>query len=267
VAPDPVLVGAGDIASCALPDDENTAKLLEQIPGQVFTAGDNAYDSGSAQEFADCYDPTWGQFKDRTRPALGNNDALTRDAQGYFEYFGAAAGPAPGGWYSYDLGAWHIIVLNSNCPGQGGCSVDSDQGKWLTQDVSADHALCTAAIWHAPRFSSGSEHGNDPAMGPFWDLLYAKGVDVVINGHDHDYERFTPQNPSAGRDDSRGIVEFVVGTGGAALRIFDAPKPNSLIRSNLAHGVLRLILHKGGYDFEFITVGAAFGDRGSGDCH
>ena len=267
-AGDPVLVGAGDIASCGLDGDSQTAKLIEGIPGAVFTAGDNAYEGGTAKEFANCYDPTWGHFKDRTRPAAGNHDWATQNAQGYRDYFGAAAVNSDGDtWYSYDLGTWHIVVLDANCAQVGGCTADSKQGKWLAADLAANHATCTMAIWHQPRFSSGDEHGNDPSVGPFWTALYAAGADVVVNGHDHDYERFAPQDPEGRVDRQKGIREFVVGTGGAALRGFSKPKPNSELRLAVGPGVIRFTLHNGSYEWEWIPATSHVTDSGSAPCH
>lgn len=230
-APVAVLVGAGDIGDCDTPDDTATAALLDDIEGTVFTAGDNAYENGTAKEFATCYDETWGRHKARTRPAPGNHDWNTSALSGYLDYFGDAARGEDGpSWYSYDLGAWHVIVLDSECSRVGGCDTDSPQGRWLAADLAASDARCTVAIWHKPRFTSG-EHGNDGSVAPFWTALYRAGVDVVINGHDHDYERFAPQDPSAREDRERGIREFVVGTGGTPLRKFDQPVANSSSRS------------------------------------
>jgi hypothetical protein len=265
---DPVLVGAGDIAGCNLDGDEATARLIDGIDGTVFTAGDNVYDSGSADEFRNCYDPTWGRFKDRTRPAAGNHDWATEDARGYRDYFGDRALNSDGDtWYSYDLGAWHVVVLDANCDRVEGCGPDSDQGRWLAADLAATDPFCTLAIWHQPRFSSGDEHGNDASVDPFWRALYAAGADVVVNGHDHDYERFAPQDPDGNEDRDRGIREFVVGTGGAALRGFVEPQPNSELRVAVSHGVLRLTLRPRQYDWAFITTNATFTDSGSAPCH
>jgi hypothetical protein len=265
---DPVLVGAGDIASCGLDGDEATAGLIDDIPGTVFTAGDNAYESGSADEFVNCYEPTWGRFKDRTRPAAGNHDWGTPNAQGYRNYFGGAAVNEDGDtWYSYDLGEWHIVVLDANCGQVGGCGADSDQGRWLAADVAAHPAPCTMAIWHQPRFSSGDEHGNDPSVDPFWRTLDGAGADVVVNGHDHDYERFAPQDPDAREDRERGIREFVVGTGGAELRGFNEPVANSELRLATSPGVIRFTLHPRGYDWEWIPTTSEVTDSGSAPCH
>ena len=197
---DPVLVGAGDIASCGLTATRRPRQLIDGIAGTVFTAGDNAYETARAAQFRDCYDPTWGRFKDRTRPAAGNHDWLTQDAPGYRDYFGAAAvNDAGDTWYSYDLGAWHVIVLDSNCANVGGCGADSTQGTWLAADLVARPPR--SARWRSGTSpgSAPATHGNDPSVGPFWDALHAAGADVVVNGHDHDYERFAPQDPERSR--------------------------------------------------------------------
>jgi hypothetical protein len=265
---DPVLVGAGDIVDCGSGGDEATATLLDGIEGTVFTVGDNAYERGSAEEFRDCYEPSWGRHRDRTRPAPGNHDWGTRGLAGYRDYFGdAAAGPGGSSWYSYELGAWHVIVLDSECDKVDGCGPDSPQGEWLAADLAASQATCTIAIFHIPRFSSGEEHGNDPDMDAFWRPLYAAGVDVIVNGHDHDYERFAPQDPDGREDRAAGIRQFVVGTGGTALRTFDTPVANSELRASVAHGVIALTLHPSSYDWAFISAGNAFGDHGTANCH
>jgi len=267
LAGDPVLVGAGDIASCALDGDATTAALLDGIAGTVFTAGDNAYEDGTADEFRACYDPTWGRHLGRTRPAPGNHDWETDGAAGYLGYFGARATNAEGDtWYSYDLGAWHVVVLDSDCTAVDGCGAGSRQGDWLAADLASSDARCTIAIWHHPRFSSGT-HGDDPVVDPFWRALHAAGADVVVNGHDHDYERFAPQDPDGRADPAAGMREFVVGTGGAALRAFGDPVANSLVRASVAHGVLSLTLHPGGYDWRFVSVADAFSDQGAAACH
>ena len=265
-----MLVGAGDIASC---DDLSgayaTAKLIEKIPGTVFAAGDLAYPDGSDEQFANCYGPTWGRFKDRTRPAPGNHEYHNNDASGYVHYFGAAAGDPKKGYYSYALGQWHIIVLNSECVAVGGCDAESEQGKWLQQDLAQHVAGCTLAYFHKPLFSTGLAHGNDPEIKPLWDILYHAGADVVVNGHDHDYERFAPQDPDGKADPQHGIREFVVGSGGKnSHRIFGPTTPNSQARNADTFGVLKLTLHPKGYDWEFVPQeGKTFTDSGSGACH
>jgi hypothetical protein len=265
---DPVLVGAGDIADCAdLSGAEATAKLLDAIPGTVFTAGDNAYEQGTAEQFAKCYDPTWGRHKTRTRPSVGNHEFHSGGATPYFDYFGAAAGDPKQGYYSYELGSWHIIVLNSECLEVGGCQAGSRQEKWLQDDLHAHPATCTLAYWHKPLFSSGAKHGNDPEIKPFWNDLYAAHVAVVLNGHDHDYERFAPQDPDGQADPTRGIREFVVGTGGKNHRPFGTALRTSETRNADAFGVLKLVLHTHSYDWQFIAEpGKTFADSGSGQC-
>ena len=264
--PDPVFVGAGDIADCGSTGDEATAALLDGIPGMVYTTGDNVYESGTVNQFANCYDPSWGRHKERTRPAAGNHDYMTTGAAGYFNYFGAAAGDPSKGYYSYDLGQWHIIVINSNCSRVGGCNAGSPQEQWLRADLAAHPVTCTLAYWHHPRFSSG-EHGSSSAMQPIWQALYDAGADVVLNGHDHDYERFAPQSPTGIADLGRGIREFVVGTGGKNHYAIQLPIANSEVRNSDTFGVLKLTLHPTSYDWEFVPVaGKAFTDAGSASC-
>jgi acid phosphatase type 7 len=263
-----VLVGAGDIADCSdLSGAEATAKLLESIPGQVFTAGDNAYPEGTKEQFDNCYDKTWGRVKSRTRPSAGNHEFHSGGATPYFNYFGAAAGDPAKGYYSYELEGWHIVVLNSECAEVGGCNVGSLQEKWLRADLASHPAACTLAYWHKPLFSSGDKHGNDPEMKTFWLDLYGAKAVVVINGHDHDYERFAPQDPEGKSDAARGIREFVVGTGGKNHRPFGKPLPTSEIRNADTFGVLKLTLHAKSYEWEFVPeAGKAFRDFGSGLC-
>ena len=265
---DPVLVGAGDIADCAdLSGAEATAKLLDAIPGTVFTAGDNAYPDGTAQQFRDCYGPTWGRHKARTRPAAGNHDFHAGGATPYFDYFGAAAGDPKTGAYSYDLGTWHIIVLNSECEPAGGCGFGSPQEKWLKQDLQAHPAACTLAYWHKPLFSSGGKHGNDAEVKAFWQDLYSAHAALILTGHDHDYERFAPQDPEGKADPAHGIREFVVGTGGKNHRGFGKIEPTSEVHNADTFGVLKLTLHAKSYDWEFIAeAGKTFRDSGSGAC-
>ncbi len=266
---DPVLVGAGDIhASCGTFGDQATARLLDNVlaaagtAGTVFTAGDNIFLFGTAAEYHICYDPAWGRFKDRTYPTPGNHEYETPGAGPYYAYFGVRAGPLRKGYYSYNLGAWHIIAINSNFVSPEG----SDQERWLRADLAANKAACILAYWHYPLFSSGI-HGNDPQMRAIWRDLYAFGASIVINGHDHDYERFAPQTPDGQPDPVRGIREFVVGTGGGGLRDFGAIQPNSEKRGSHTWGVLKLTLHPTGYDWEFVPVDdQTFRDSGSAAC-
>jgi hypothetical protein len=263
-----VLTGAGDIADCYLPGALQTSDLLLRETGPIFTAGDNAYAHGSVEDFSRCYAPTWGRVLDRTiLPAAGNHDWDTGGAAGYRAYFGAAAaGRGDVTWYSRDLGAWHVVVLDSNCAKVGGCDATSPQGQWLAADLASTTARCTLAIWHHPRFSSG-EHGNDPGVAPFWDLLDAAGADLIVNGHDHDYERFAPQTPAGTAQATTGIRQIVVGTGGAVLRPFHAIAPHSEFLQAGVYGILRLTLRPASYDWAFQPVRGGVIDPGSTPCH
>jgi hypothetical protein len=253
-----VLIGAGDIAACDhLDEARRTAAIVEKIPGTVFTLGDNAYDSGTAEQFTACYAPTWGRFKDRTRPS---------GAAPYFAYFGKAAGEPGKGYYSYDLGRWHILVVNSNCNEIGGCKKGSPQELWVREDLAAHPAPCTLAMWHHPRFSS-AEHGDDPAMRAIWKDLYDAGADVVLSGHDHTYERFAPMDGAGNADPKRGVRQFVAGTGGRSLYKFVHVRDTSEVRENQTYGVLKLTLHPDSYDWQFLAAEGSFKDEGSGKCH
>ncbi len=264
---DPVLVGAGDIARCSSSGAEATARLLDSIPGTVFTTGDNAYESGTATEFRNCYEPTWGRHKARTRPTPGNHEYNTAGASGYFGYFGAAAGDPSKGYYAYDLGEWRVYALNSMCEEVGGCGSTSPMLTWLKNDLAANPSDCTLAYFHHPLFSSG-EHGNATKVRPIWNALYAADADVVLNGHDHDYERFAPQRPDGTLDASRGIREFVVGTGGASHYAFGTIEPNSQARNATTDGVLKLTLRPGSYEWRFVPeAGKTFADSGTTACH
>ncbi len=259
-----LLVGAGDIAVCGQNGDELTANLLDGIPGIVFTAGDNAYESGTPDEFTNCYQPSWGRHKARTRPAVGNHEYTTPGATGYFGYFGAAAGDPAKGYYSYDLGDWHVVVINNYLNMNAG----SPQEQWLRADLAASTKQCTAAIWHEPLFSSGSIHGGNPFSRPIWQALYDWGAEVVLVGHEHSYERFAPMRADGTPDAALGLREFVVGTGGGSLDPFGTPTPNSEVRNNTAWGVLELTLATGGYSWQFVPEpGKTFTDAGSGACH
>jgi hypothetical protein len=267
--PTAVLVGAGDIATCGGSADEATAAVVAQQPGIVFTAGDNAYPDGTSANFADCYGPSWGRFRARTRPSPGNHDYhASATAQAYFNYFGNNAGPAGRGWYAYDAGTWRVYSLNSNCPEAGGCGPTSAQYTWLAADLSANTRRCVAAYWHHPRFSSGS-HGGSTRMKDLLTLLYDRGADVVVAGHDHTYERFAPITPANVADPARGIRHFIVGTGGAPLYAAGSnPAPNSELFANKTHGVLRLTLRWSAYEWQFLPAGSGtFRDSGSGACH
>lgn len=263
MGPPAVFVGAGDIATCG-PNDgaARTAALLDRVDGTVFTAGDNAYFSGTAEQFQDCYDATWGRHKGRTRPAPGNHEYLTPGAAGYYGYFGSAAGPAGLGYYSYRLGAWHIVSLNSEISAFPG----SPQIEWLRADLNANPSTCALAYFHTPVFGSGTNGGN-PHMQTVWRTLYESGVDVVVNGHNHSYERFAPQTPDGSPDAARGIRQFVVGTGGAPLTGFPRIQMNSEVRINNSWGVLKLTLHSNRYDWEFLPTDGNMSDNGTAACH
>ena len=264
----PQLLAAGDIADCTAPS-EQTATLLDGLRGTVATLGDTAYPSGSAADFANCYEPTWGRHKNRTRPAIGSHEYDTPGAVPYWEYFGEAAGEAGKGWYSYDIGSWHVVVLNGRCAEVGGCHEGSEQYEWLRADLEGNPAQCTAAYWDTPRYSSGERHGDDLTFVPFWQLLYEHGVEFVMGGNDHQYERFAPQTPYGDLDLSDGVRQFVVGTGGRFLRPLSAtPSANSETRDNLTFGVLRVGLLEDSYEWEFVPVeGGTYTDSGSTGCH
>jgi hypothetical protein len=277
---DPVLVGAGDIASCDSRGDEATAKLLDRIVADapstttVFTTGDNAYESGTASEFENCYAPNWGRHKARTRPTPGNHEYFsTARARGYFGYFGAGAvsyDASTKGYYSYNLGQWHVVALNSMCELVGGCRRSSPMITWLKQDLAANPKACTLAYFHHPLFSSGplTWVRADRKMKPTWRVLYAANADVVLNGHLHNYERFAPQTPSGVADPAQGIREFVVGTGGYSLNTFKTVRANSEERSASTYGVLKLTLHPSSYAWKFVPVaGETFTDSGNDRCH
>jgi len=261
------LVGAGDISRCDSAGDTATAELVDSISGTVFTAGDNAYKEGTQYQFNNCYDPTWGRVKARTKPAVGNHEYRTPEASGYFTYFDAAAGEPGKGYYSYNRGAWHIIVLNSECEHlQGGCEPTSPMLTWLKNDLAAHPTRCTLAYFHKPLFSSGYSRGN-PEVRPLWNALYAAHADAVVSGHDHVYERFARQTPS-GALDERGIREFVVGTGGADHGGFNTRQPHSQVRNAKTYGVLKLRLQSAGYSWRFVPVsGKTFTDSGFNYCH
>ena len=265
---DAVLVGAGAIASCANTNDEATAQIVGAIAGTVFTVGDNAFDSGTLDEYRNCYGPSWGAFLDRTRPSAGTREYTIDGAAGYFTYFGAAAGEPGKGYYAYDLGSWRIYVLNSNCSKIGGCSRGSPQEDWLRADLEAHPNACIGAYWQAARFSSG-RFGDDPRFEVFWQDLYDHGAEFVINGHDHNYQRYAAMTPTGKRDSAKGIREFIIGTGGnghTALKT--ASVANREAANDKAYGVLRLTLHPTGYEWQFLsTQKTSFEDAGADSCH
>jgi hypothetical protein len=266
-APGPVVfVGAGDIAISG-GHDSDTKKLMDSIGGDIFTAGDDAYPNGSAENFA-IFDRTWGQLLGRMHPAPGNHEYVTPGAAGYFQYFGEIAGPPGLGYYSFDLGAWHIVSLNSNFEFGVGVDPGSPQAVWLQQDLAAHPTKCTLAYWHHPLVSSG-QNGDYPRMRTLFNILYDANAEIVVNGHDHLYERFGPQTGDGRPDPSRGIREFIVGTGGVPANYkFLTTKANSEQRINEVNGVLKLTLNADSYQWDFVTTpNGAVRDSGTGVCH
>lgn len=258
-------VGAGDVAKCSSSGDDQTAALILGMPADavVFTVGDHAGTSGTATEFTNCYNPSWGQFKTRTHPVPGNKDYGTSGATGYFNYFGALAGTAGQGYYSYDVNNWHIIALNSHIPMTAG----SPQEVWLKNDLAASTARCTIAYWHYPMFYSYSGTLRT-SVKPLWDALYGAGAEVVLNGDVRFYERYAPQDPSATRDDAYGLRQFIIGTGGYSHYSVGNVRVNSEVRNSGTFGVLKLTLHDNSYDWAFVPVaGGTFTDQGTGTCH
>lgn len=279
VAP-PVIAAAGDIACDPASSGYNGGlgsgltcrqqATSDLLVGAGYTAvlllGDNQYESGTISAYRASYDTSWGRLKTITRPAAGNHEYYTPGASGYYQYFGAAAGDPAKGWYSYDLGAWHLVALNSNCNAVGGCAAGSAQEQWLRADLAANTESCTLAYWHHPRFSSGT-HGDNPALQALWQALYEANADLVLGGHDHDYERFAPQTPSGVLDQARGLREFVAGMGGKGLRGFATTRANSQARDATSLGVLELTLRPGAYDWRYRAAVGSFADSGSAACH
>jgi hypothetical protein len=280
-SPEPIrLVAAGDIA-CS-PQDPSylggagtatacgqraTSDLALSLDAQsVLLLGDLQYDFGALPDYLASFHPTWGRLGALLRPVPGNHEYLTGTATGYYAYFGAAAGDPAKGYYSFDLGDWHVVALNSNCGAVGGCQSGSEQVRWLREDLAAHAGRCTLAYWHQPRFSSGS-HGNDPAYQAFWQALYDAGADVVLNGHEHLYERFAPQSPQGQADPAHGIRQFTVGTGGRNLTPYVTLRANSEVRQNSTFGVLEMTLQADGYTWRYRPVSGPFRDEGFAACH
>ena len=286
-ASDPVIAAAGDIAcdpastsfknglgtSGACRQKYTSDLLVNADLAAVLDLGDNQYYCGGYSAFLQSYDPSWGRVLSITHPSIGNHEYLTSggtdcstDGAGYYTYFGSAAGAPGQGFYSFDVGTWHIIALNSNCGQIGGCGSGSAEYKWLQSDLAAHTNLCTLAYWHIPLFSSGGRAA--PNSQPFWQLLYNANADLVLNGHDHIYERFAPQSPTGALDRARGLREFIVGTGGANHTAISQVAANSEVRNTDSFGVLKLTLHSTGYDWQFVhdSLGT-FSDSGSGSCH
>lgn len=275
----PVVAAAGDIACDPASSSFNggdgvptrcrqkyTSDLLTGTAA-VLPLGDNQYEEGTLTQFRQSYDPSWGRFKSVTHPSVGNHEYLTTGASGYFDYFGASAGSRTQGWYSFNVGAWHLVALNSNCSKVGGCGVSSPQYQWLRADLAANNSACTLAYWHHPRFAHG-QFSNNSAYQPFWQLLFDDNAEIVLVGHDHNYQRYAPQTPTGGLDNVRGIRQFIVGTGGKNLVVPDSSGTNREVANGNTHGVLKLTLHPTSYDWRFTPeAGKTFTDSGTNSCH
>ena len=265
-----VLIGAGDISVCGMHDDVRTAALLgeliEEYPeAEIFTAGDNVQINGDAFEYIECFGPTWGRYKKRIHPSPGNHDYHAAQGRAYYDYFGEAAGPDGLGFYSYELGDWHIVSLNSNCTGED-CGENSWQVQWLRLDLANNPRKCTLMYWHHPVWDSGTVPVEEAGR-PFWQIAVDYGVDVVVNGHDHHYERFAPMDYAGNIDIEHGTREFIVGTGGAWLFELGQPLPATEVRSNETFGVMRFLLYPDHYSWTFFPVkGGEFYDAGVDVC-
>ncbi|HEX2140846.1 MAG TPA: metallophosphoesterase [Candidatus Limnocylindria bacterium] len=261
-----LVLAVGDLTNC--PEmSSGVPELVASLPGPLLAVGDIVDPGGSYQEYRDCYEPQWGALRDRIWPVPGNHDYNVPGAGPYFAYFGLDAGTPGAGWYSRDLGWWHVVALNSICPAVGGCDQDSQQVQWLIEDLAAHPARCTLAFFHHPRFSSG-DGAAPPRTETIWKVLYDAGADVVLNGHDHHYDRFAPLAPDGSIDERRGIRQFTVGTGGASRSRGTGQAPQSEFLTREHHGVLQLALHRDRYEWQFISAAdGAVIDSGSDTCH
>ncbi len=260
---DPVILLTGDSRTGCDAGGTAVANLLDTLPAWPLLFNGDATSTGAYTEFVNCYNTTYGRHKAQIKPVPGNHEYMTSGGSGYFQYYGSQAGVSGKGYYSFNVGTWHIIALNTEIDHTAG----GVQETWLKADLAANPTKCTLAFWHEPRWSSG-EHGNNTDMGPIWTDLYSAGAEVVMNGHDHDYERFAPQNPAGTLDNAKGLREFVVGTGGVAERPWGTTQANSEVRNNTAWGVLKMTLHPGSYDWQFIPVaGQSLSDSGTTACH
>lgn len=276
---DVAIVAVGDIASCDSLGDEATAALLDTLPGPVLTLGDTVYEAGTPAELADCFEPSWGRHKPRIHPVPGNHEYLTPGASGYFQYFGAAAGDPSKGYYSYDLGAWHILALNSNCANLGGCGPTSAQYAWLKGDLAAHPSTCTLAYYHHPTLTAGPQLSNQGNMLDLWRLLYDNRVDLALVGHDHNYQRFGPLNRDSNAAATAGIRQIIVGTGGQGITNIDparaASTPGLQVWADYnldgdghdtSPGVLRVTLRATDYRWQFVSTDGQFSDSGTAPC-
>jgi hypothetical protein len=268
---DPHIVAAGDISACDTTGDEATGELLDRLFGTVIPVGDLAYEYPTAADYDNCYDPTWGRQRARSRPIPGDHDYSDgrTNAQAYFAYFGALAGDPTKGYYSYNLGSWHVIELNTMCSKVGGCQAGSTEERWLRADLASSVAGCTLAVMHEPRFSSGNIHGSSTEWQPFWQALYDYNADLILSASEHVYERFAPQTPTGVADPVRGIRQITVGTGGRSHYGFGSQVlPTSQVRNADTFGVLDVTLRNGAYDFRFVPeAGRTFTDSGTANCH
>ena len=262
-----VLLAAGDIAGCGSRSDEETALVLDGVPGLIATLGDNAYPRGTAREYEECFAPSWGRHKDRIRPVPGNHDYFTPGAAGYFGYFGPAAGEPGKGYYTYELNGWRIYALNSKCSRIGGCEAGSPQYRWLADQLKINRASCTLAYWHEPPFGAGLENPRAEAVRPWVTLLYEAGADIILSASAHNYQRLARLDPTGETDDKFGIRYFVVGTGGAGLHPVDASFSGLEVWNDSVHGILRLTLDEDGYTWQFLPADGEFTDAGTGECH
>ena len=268
---DPVLVGAGDIVQCdqvEFQQAQATASLIDSIPGTVFAVGDLVYPDPSGDYFAKCWAPTWGRFRDRMIPTAGNHEYNMPGAPEYYSYFGPAAADPLKGYYSFNLGTWHVVVLNAECSKVGGCTPTSPEGTWLQSDLAANPTMCTLALWHEPLYASDTG-AVTTSVQPFWQMLYSAGADLVVNGHAHNYERFAPQDPNGNLDLTNGIREIIAGAGGKFTGCSTTtPTTNSQKLICDTNGVLKLTLHATSYDWQFIPIpGKTATDSGTMSCH
>jgi hypothetical protein len=274
-AADPVIAAAGDIAcgpaeTGVFPCQQlaTSGLLLNMNPTAVLALGDNQYNSGSLADYNGFYNPSWGRLKSITHPVVGNHEYGSPNAAGYFDYYGKAAGPKPDGYYSFDVGEWHLVALNTNCDRvAGGCGVGSPQEQWLRSDLKAHPAKCTLAFGHAPLWATVTFE--EPRLKPLFQALYDNDAELLLTGHDHLYNRFDPSDPNQNVDIARGVQQFIVGTGGRDLSGLGPDNPNSAVRDNDTFGVLKLTLHPSSYDWQFVPAGGGggFTDAGTRACH